>query len=221
MCFSAGASFIGGTLITAVGVTTVVKNHDPDKRLFAAVPLIFGVQQISEGFVWLALQSQGSGLALDLPSYIFLLAAVVTWPSLMPLSVFLMEKSPARRKAISIFLAIGVVTSLYYGAGLLLYNVDPRIDSHHIRYDNDFPRTLADAAFIAYLLATLVPIFISGVRRMWLLGILMTASCLLTGIFYKEYLTSIWCFFAAIISVVILWIITSERTKVAPDNARY
>ena len=219
MCFSAGASFIGGTIITAVGVTTVVKNNDPARRLFAAVPLIFGVQQISEGFVWVALQSHGAGVMLDISSYIFLVAAVVTWPSLMPLSVFLMEKSPARRKAISIFLAIGVVTSLYYGAGLLLYNVDPRIDSHHIRYDNDFPRTLAIAAFIAYLLATLVPIFISGIRRMWLLGIFMTASCLLTGLFYKEYLTSVWCFFAAMVSIIILWIITSEQRKVAPGTA--
>ncbi|MGE5348317.1 MAG: DUF6629 family protein, partial [Actinomycetota bacterium] len=51
-------------------------------------------------------------------------------------------------------------------------------------------------------------------RRMWIFGILVTASCLITGIFYKEYLTSVWCFFAALISVVILWIVSSREATV-------
>jgi len=54
-----------------------------------------------------------------------------------------------------------------------------------------------------------VPHFISSVRRMWMFGTLMAASCLVTGIFYREYLTSVWCFFAAFISLVILWIVSS------------
>lgn len=113
-----------------------------------------------------------------------------------------------------VFLAIGVATSLYYGSGLLFHDVSPEISSHHIKYTNTFPRQIADIVFAAYLLATLVPLFISGVRRMWIFGILVTASCLITGIFYKEYLTSVWCFFAALISVVILWIVSSREATV-------
>ena len=217
MCFSAGASFAGGAIITAVGVMTVRKNSEPSRRLFAAIPLVFGVQQISEGFVWVALQSPGHDLMLTLATYIFLLAAVVLWPFVIPLSMLLMERSPARRRTLWVFLAAGIMTSLYYGTGLLLYNVDPEISSHHIKYSNEFPRHLADVAFAAYLLATLVPLFLSGARRMWILGVFMAASCLVTGIFYKEFLTSIWCFFAAIISVVILWII-SEKSQEERDS---
>jgi len=210
MCFSAGASFAGGAVITTIGIMTVRKNSEPSRKLFSAIPLIFGVQQISEGFVWVALQSSGHDLMLALASYIFLLAAVVLWPFIIPLSMLLMERSPERRKALWVFLAAGILTSVYYGIGLLLYNVDPEISSHHIKYSNEFPRQFANLAFITYLLATLVPLFLSSTRRMWLLGALMTASCLVTGIFYKEFLTSIWCFFAAIISVVIYWIIATN-----------
>jgi len=213
MCFSAGASFAGGAVITTIGIMTVRKNSEPSRRLFSAIPLIFGVQQISEGFVWVALQSSGNDLMLVLASYTFLLAAVVLWPFIIPLSMLLMEKTAWRRKAMWFFLAAGILTSLYYGIGLLLYNVDPEINSHHIKYSNEFPRQFANIAFITYLLATLVPLFLSGTRRMWILGTLMAASCLVTGIFYKEFLTSIWCFFAAIISVVIYLIISVSQQK--------
>jgi hypothetical protein len=217
MCFSAGASFAGGVVITAIGVMTVRKNSDPSRRMFASMPLIFGVQQISEGFVWVALQSSGHDLMLSISAFIFLLAAVVIWPLMVPLAVFLMEKEKSLKRVLLIFVGVGLLTSLYYGSRLLFYEIEPMISHHHIKYLGDFPRTYATLAFIAYLVATLIPLFLSSVRRMWLLGVLMAFSCLVTGIFFKEYLTSVWCFFAALISVVILWIVsdpgeTSEGT---------
>lgn len=210
MCFSAGASFAGGAVITTIGVLTVRKNSEPSGRLFASMPLIFGVQQISEGFVWVALQSPGHELMLSISAFIFLLAAVVIWPVMVPLSVFLMEKVKSMRRVLLIFVGVGILTSLYYGSKLLFYEIEPMISHHHIKYVGEFPRTFATLAFIAYLAATLVPLFLSSVRRMWLLGVLIAFSCLVTGIFFKEYLTSVWCFFAALISIVILWIIMAD-----------
>lgn len=211
MCFSAGASFAGGAVITAIGVLTVTKNRKPSGRLFASMPLIFGVQQISEGFVWVALQSSGHELMLSISAFIFLLAAVVIWPVMVPTAVYLMEREKRMKRLLLLFVAVGLLTSLYYGSRLLFYDIEPMISHHHIKYVGDFPRTFATSAFAAYLAATLIPLFLSSVRRMWILGVLMAISCLITGIFFKEYLTSVWCFFAAVISIVILWIIVAER----------
>jgi len=211
MCFSASASFAGGVVITAIGVMTVRRNSDPSRRMFASMPLIFGAQQISEGFVWVALQSPGHELMLSISAFIFLLAAVVIWPLMVPLSVYLMERVMSMKRVLLIFVGVGLLTSLYYGSRLLFYDFEPMISQHHIKYVGDFPRTYATPAFIAYLVATLIPIFLSSVRRMWLLGVLMAFSCLVTGIFFKEYLTSVWCFFAAVISIVILQIIVADR----------
>jgi hypothetical protein len=213
MCFSAGASFAGGALITAIGVMTVRNNSDPSRRLFASIPLVFGVQQISEGFVWVALQSTDHELLLSISSYIFLVAAVVIWPFMIPLSVLLMEKAKNRKRVLRFFLVVGVLTSLYYALRLIIHDVDPRIVSHHIKYADEFPRPWARPVFIAYCIATLIPLFISSVRKVWLLGTLVAASCLITGIFYREYLTSVWCFFAALISVIIWWIVSEKGQK--------
>jgi hypothetical protein len=213
MCFSAGASFAGGAVITAIGVMTVRTNRDHSRRLFAAIPLIFGVQQISEGFVWIALQSPGHDLMLSISTYIFLVAALVVWPAVIPLSVLSMEKVRNRRLALYFFLVAGLLTSVYYGLSLLVNDVDPKIISHHIKYAPAYPRPLALPVFIAYLIATLVPLFISSVRKMWMFGLLVAASCLITGFFFKEFLASVWCFFAALISAVIWWIVSDKRFK--------
>ncbi len=214
MCFSAGASFAGGAIITAIGVMTVRTNSVPSGRLFAAIPLIFGVQQISEGFVWVALQSPGNDLMLSISMYIFLVAALVIWPTMIVLSVLAMEKVKGRRVALYLLLVVGLLTSIYYGLSLLVNDVDPRIINHHIKYAPEYPRPLALPVFIAYLIATLTPLFISSVRKMWIFGLLVTASCLITGIFFKEYLASVWCFFAALISAVIWLIVRRERLEV-------
>lgn len=211
MCFSAGASFAGGAVITALGVVILKKSYKPEQRLFSTIPLLFGLQQISEGFVWVALQNQGNDLMLTISGYLFLIVAVVIWPTMLPLSVLKMEKIKTRRRYIKIFLTAGIIISLYYGTGLIIHNIDPEISSHHIKYTNSFPKGVAIPVFIIYLLATLVPIYMSSVKRMWFFGILVTISCLITGIFFKEFLTSIWCFFAAFISVIIYLIVTKDN----------
>ncbi len=125
MCFSAGGSFAGGAVITAIGVMTVRRNSDPSRRMFAAIPLIFGVQQISEGFVWIALQSSGNDLMLSIASYLFLFAVVVLWPFYLPLSVMLMEKEKSLRRLLIPFLVVGIIVSLYYGVRLLVSEIEP------------------------------------------------------------------------------------------------
>ena len=55
MCFSATASFAAGTALSAVGGLTLRKSQGKVELPLALVPLLFGVQQFSEGFLWLSL----------------------------------------------------------------------------------------------------------------------------------------------------------------------
>jgi uncharacterized membrane protein len=41
----------------------------------------------------------------------------------------------------------------------------------------------------------------------------MFLSCLVTAIFFRQYLTSVWCFFAALISGVIYWILRDSKRE--------
>lgn len=86
MCFSAAASFVSGALLTGAGLATLSRNSIPEHKIFAAMPLVFGLQQISEGFVWYSLQTPGHEQMLAVSSGLFLFAALTLWPTYVPLS---------------------------------------------------------------------------------------------------------------------------------------
>jgi len=213
MCFSAEASFVGGILISGIGIATIRKVHNPSQIVFASIPLFFGIQQIAEGALWLSLQNPEYLYLKKYATYIFLVMADVLWPMMIPFSVLFMEENRKKRKILFVLLAVGIVLSMYYAFCLVSFNVNPQIMNYHIQYNSDFPKSLALLAFFIYLIVTITPLFISSIKRIHLMGVLMFSSCLVTAIFFTQYLTSVWCFFAAIISVVIYWILRDSKIQ--------
>ena len=213
MCFSAGASFAGGVIISGIGVLTVREIHKPSQLVFACIPLFFGVQQIMEGCVWLALRNSDFISIQKIATYCFLVMAQVLWPTLIPVSVLLMEKNKKRKRILLILSGMGMSLSLYYIFCLLSFSVTPEIMGYHIQYNTGFPQSLSMVAFVIYLIATITPLFVSSIKRTQLLGILMFFSCLITAIFFTQYLLSVWCFFAALISAVIFWILRDSKIE--------
>jgi hypothetical protein len=215
MCFSATASFAGGVIISSIGAASIHKNTEPSQRLFAAIPMLFGLQQICEGFVWYALQSPGHDMLLEAAAYIFLVLALVGWPTLLPLAVLQMERSEQRRRALYVSLATGIAVSLYFGIGMFIFNMTAQISNYHILYAIDYPRQLADIGAITYIIATIPPLFVSSQRGMRLFGIIIVLSYCVTRFFYAEYLISVYCFFAALASAVILQIVLKNSRAAA------
>lgn len=212
MCFSAEASFAGGVIISVIGVATVRKVHKPSQILFASIPLFFGLQQIAEGFLWSTLPFPEYVHFQRFTTYFFLVMAQVIWPTMIPLSVLFMEQDKKRKKVLWVLLGIGIALSLYYANCLIFFSVSPQIVNYHILYANDFPKYLGLSAFIIYLIVTITPLFISSIKKTHLMGALMFFSCLVTAIFFTQYLTSVWCFFAALISGVVYWILSDAKT---------
>ena len=213
MCFSTGASFIGGFAIVAIGAVTLHAVHKPTQIIFASIPFFFGIQQIAEGFVWLALQNADYATFLKPATYIFLIMAEVFWPFMTPLAVLLMEKNKKRRKILKLLLFMGIAVSVYFFVCLLMFKVTPEISGYHIQYKDGFPEPLRLFVFVIYLVASITPLFVSTIKRAYMLGILMFLSCLVSIIFFTQYLTSVWCFFGALISMVIYWILRDARRK--------
>jgi len=213
MCFSAAASFAGGVIISAIGVVTIREVHKPSQIVFACIPVFFGIQQIVEGCLWIALPDADYLNMQKIATYLYMIMAQVLWPAIIPVSVLLMEEDKKRKGILRIFLFMGLLLSVYYLYCLIFFNVNPQIMGYHIQYNTEFPDSLAIPAFIIYLIATITPLFVSGIKRTHLLGILMFLSCLITGIFFTQFLISVWCFFAALISVVIFWILRDSKKE--------
>ena len=81
----------------------------------------------------------------------------------------------------------------------------------HIDYGVNAPQQFLKIAYLAYLAVTLLPFLITSKRKVWLLGAVIVVSYAVAAYFYSEYLLSVWCFFAAIISAVVWWIVGEAR----------
>ncbi|GAB2806500.1 DUF6629 family protein [Ferruginibacter profundus] len=218
MCFSATASFGAGTALCVVGLLSLKKVRHYKQIPFASIPLLFSIQQFSEGFVWLSLTNSSYRQWIDYSSHVFLIFAQVVWPVWVPLSIILIEKNAARKKILSAIMWMGIGTGGYLAYCLLHYTVKAEINSFHIDYSLSFPMALSWISGVFYFIPTVFPAFISSVKRMPLLGWLITISYFFTKIFYSGYLISVWCFFAAVISIVILYILTKQQVSFAGKN---
>jgi hypothetical protein len=213
MCFSAGASFTAGVLLTFTGTETLRKVHKPSQIGFASIPIFFGFQQFAEGVLWLVINKpQFAGLQAAMTT-IFLIMAQIVWPILVPLSVLLMEKHKIRKKILILLLAVGTIVALYSAYSLIFFHVHAEISSLHIAYISDFKDPFDSLALALYVIATLAPFFISSIKRTHILGIIIGISFIISFVFFTKYLISVWCFFAAVVSFIIFYTIRDEHRK--------
>jgi hypothetical protein len=211
MCFSTGASFGASIVLSVIGVAALKKAKAPHQVPLACIPLIFAVQQFSEGFVWLYLSNPHFAWAKASP-YLFLLFAQIVWPLWVPVSVAILEPDIKRKKILTLLIGVGLLVAAYFAHRLWTYGVHPNIDGHHVAYKQFYRDSLNHVADVLYGLATLVPIFLSKVKRMWMFGLTVLTAYVVTYIFYVNYILSVWCFFSAIMSVLIYVILKGMKT---------
>jgi hypothetical protein len=206
MCFSAGASFGAGVVLSVIGVASLIKVQHPRQIMFASIPLIFAVQQFAEGFLWLILPNSGYIYLQQAITYVFLFFAQILWPAWVPVAILLLDKESKRKKIQRILVGTGLAVSVYLSYFLLSYHVQAKIIGHHILYKQDYAAAFGIFGGIFYIMATIAPPFFSHIKRMWMFGATILISYIITVIFYEHFVVSVWCFFASIISISIFLI---------------
>jgi len=216
MCFSATASFGASAVLAATGIATIIKAKTIPHHLFACIPLVFAIQQFAEGMLWLSLKHTGYEWGQSFFTYSFLFFAIMVWPVWVPLTILMLEKNLKRRKLIMYLLYTGIVVCA--GSGYVLFSnpVHPVAVADHIHYsfDMDMDTKYRQLIFtVLYCAATLIAPFTSSVKRMKWFGYVLLASCLFAIIFYNGFIISVWCYFAAVLSIIVLWIINGLRKQ--------
>ncbi len=203
MCFSTAASIGSGIVLTLIGIATLKKTRAPQEYLFASIPLLFGIQQFSEGYLWFLLSHNGALFQIKIATGIYLAFAQIVWPVWIPLSIILLEKQPVFRAILSVFLCIGIVVSFVLAYYLYAFDVSATIAGQHIYYNLNYPNTFLTIGGSFYLLATILPLLFTQYKSMWYLGVAIFISYLISAVYYESYLISVWCFFAACISILV------------------
>ncbi|MFM8472493.1 MAG: DUF6629 family protein [Candidatus Kapaibacterium sp.] len=207
MCFSPTASFGSGIVLTGIGVATMTKVRTRNRLLFASIPFLFGVQQFAEGFVWMGLEDPGMTYVVGTATTVYLLFAHILWPSIVPLAVMSMEPQEQMRRRLRIPLLAGLLTSLYFAYCMVSYTAIASIDGYHIKYLTTYPDAPAPVVGLLYMSGTLAPFFLSSLRRTWLFGAAAALAYAFTYALYTEYIVSVWCFFAALLSMIVYLIL--------------
>lgn len=211
MCFSPTASFVAGTALAGIGGVTVAKARSKWEIPFAAIPLLFGLQQLTEGVVWLSLDNPA---VLKPASFVFMLFSHVLWPTFIPLSVALMEPKAWRRWLLYGFVGIGAVVSAYFLYFLAIEDVKTGVLNKSILYIS--PSFAVTFVLSPYSVATCVSCLFSSYRYANLFGVLTFLSAVAAYEFYDKTFVSTWCFFSAVLSVVIfLHIVRRSRADQA------
>ena len=218
MCFSATASFTGAGVIAAIGVATLRYVREPRALLFACVPLLFAFHQFLEGMVWLGLTGRIGGIGLDHAAFLFTLYAQGILPALMPLAVALMEPRGWRRRAIVGLVGVGALVCAWDLSGLVFLPTHTFVEHGSIAYRN--PMTGNIWISLLYILATCGALLLSTHRVVRSYGVLNVIGLTIVHIVKGYAFASVWCFYAAILSVMIYWQFNRRTIDVETPNGR-
>ena len=217
VCFSAAASFTAGAALTAVGGLTLRKSMGKAELPLALIPLLFGVQQLTEGLVWLSLNND-----LDLlkiwATYLYSLFSHVLWPIFVPFAFLLVEAKRWRRTAIGIFLVLGLGVGLYLLYFLVRFPVTTHVHGRSIFYDS--PHFYIAGVLVIYLLATCVSGLFSSHWCIKVFGVLAFVLAVAAYLISVQTFVSVWCFFAAVLSLLIYVHFSGPMQACRPALAR-
>ena len=213
MCFSATGSFAVSGVLAGLGTASILRNPSKPNRMFAAIPLIFATQQAAEGVVWLTIHGEAHATLHQLAVYAYLACALVVWPTWLPWSLLRVEEQWRHRRVLAAIWGMGGLFAACAVLMLLRGRPIARIVGHSLEYEyassGKFPLPLIYLA--AYLVPTVVPLFVSTANLARTIGAMLVVSLAATVLIQRNALTSVWCFFAAILSGLILLGVERER----------
>ncbi len=209
MCFSPEADFVSGAVVGLIGVATLTQVERPREIPLAALPLAFALHQVAEGFVWLGLQGRVGAATGDVALHAYLGFAWVLLPFLAPLSILLIEPDRRRRRAMAGLTALGGAVGCYLLLGIARDIVTATIAHHTIQYHGVGGAT--DAVTVLYIVATCGTFVLSSYRRIVVFGLANLAAVGVIAWVQSNALTSLWCAWAAVVSVLIFLHFTDRR----------
>ena len=185
--------------------------------MLAAYPLAFGIQQAFEGAVWHGINSSNPAL-VDVASQGYVFFSHFFWLFWVPFSVYFMEDRGPRKRFLGALTILGALYGLSLFIPLILWDgwlvIELVQDSILYRttmiYDDIIDRQVVRGI---YALQVFLALVLSSNIRIRIFGIIILTSVVGTFAFFKYAFVSVWCFFAAILSVYLLFALRAEQNS--------
>ena len=141
----------------------------------------------------------------------FLFFAQIFWPTWVPFATLKLETNNRKIKILKILTACGSAVSLYYTVCIMIFPIEGMVQDCHIFYSLDYPQIMTPVASAFYAIATIGALMISSVKGMKIFGFTVLLAYVVTAVFYFDYFVSVWCFFSAILSLIIVSVVYNLR----------
>ncbi len=222
MCFSAAASLAAAAILAPTGVFAMRRAYRADRRYLplATLPLLFSIQQLLEGLVWIAGPEAGPDVVTRL-SLAYMFFAWVAWPVWVPVSCFFVERG--RRKNIYLAFAVagGMLGSLQY---VPYFAHQGWLTTTFLDYAISYGGTelldlivSREVTYGIYVTVVIAPLLLSSDGEVRIFGALVTAVLLTTYLFFTYAYVSVFCFGGALMSLYL--VLTMLRKK--PPHAAF
>ena len=213
MCFSATASFTAGAALLVIGAVTTSHVRRGAEVPFALIPGLFGVQQLLEGALWLTFPDNASlANSVLTPAYSFF--SHVLWPIYVPIAVLLLEPEAWRRKVLKAIALAGAAVGLYLLYFLVTEPIVSEVVGRHISYQS--PHFYTAVVMTLYVLATCVSSLVSSCKTIRWFGAATFTALVTAYAFFEFWFISVWCFLAAILSVIVLFHFRQGESRLSP-----
>lgn len=210
MCFSAEVSFVTAAALIPIGgvCLQLARRRLPEFARFAVAPLAFGLQQFAEGIVWTGL-NRGDQQLVQIGTGIYLTFALGFWPLWTAVAALGTEPPGWRRRLLYSWLFASLVWAAWSviplfadaPAQLIAAVCQRSLQYHYSDCHLYVPGLSRRGGQLVYLICLIGPLLtMSRWRTMALPTALIVGSLLISSWFYSHVFTSVWCFFAAVIS---------------------
>jgi len=199
MCFGAGSSFVASAVLAVSGGATLQKVRKGNEFLFGLFPVLFALQQLNEGLLWLVLTNRLPKSLEHILTLGFLSVAFFVWPVYSPLSIYFIEPEKNRRKILVPFILLGIGLSISLFCYFFSGPFNASIVNCSIYYQTLVPED--EWISILYLITIFFPFLFCSYRPIVVMGIINIIFCGVAYFFYIQTFVSTWCFFASALSV--------------------
>lgn len=229
MCFSASASFTASAVLMPLGLYSAHIARSNNQRNYvplALTPFFFGVQQFVEGLEWTGIDHGKVEPLTSLAGLGFLFFAYCFWMIWIPWSAWSLSRSTDGKglqnrlrwvAIVATVLGIGFYLPVLFNPpalqpavhsnGRLLYDIS---NLHSIVHNFISTEPVGELVYWGFIV---LPLLAVADRAVKLFGVMIFVSIFLTWLTYSATFNSVWCFYCAVLSIMVLWIVNRPQLR--------
>ncbi|QWC84845.1 hypothetical protein KLP28_15015 [Nocardioidaceae bacterium] len=215
VCFSLEADVVAGVALLPVAGLTLREVRHVRELPSASLPLVFALHQLVETLVWAGQDGSVSACVSAAAATTYVFIALPFLPALVPLAILLLEPTGARLR-VAPFAALGLVVAGYLAWAMFSGPIDVREEPHALVYGVDL--SWGPLWAVLYVVAVVGPCLLSGYPTIIGFGAANLVGLTVVAVLYTQAFASLWCVYAAVTSLLILW--HMRRRRRLPDAHR-